>query len=419
MLAMRRSPRIVTLICAALFIAISAVPFRLPGLFYMVGVLLAAPLVSYLLAAGGLRAVRAERRVAPRLWPGERTEVELRISNLSRWPKALLLIDEELPDGLTGLPEEPPSCVVPMLWGEPFVYAYPLLAQHRGRYQLPPVRATAVDAFDLFAASRPVGPPDEVIVYPRTVPLEADMLAGARLLARVADQHRADGTDFRHTREYLPGDDLRRIHWPSTARRGTPIVVEYEEPTSSNLFIVLDASPQFVVGAGRETSFETAVTLAASLIRYELEHGHAVGLFVDLDPPIHVPLTDDRQSLIAFFEELAVIEPTSPRRFDRSLLAAAEVAPSNALLFAIGSGPGSDARAAGDGAVPAAGLLAAAGELGRRKVPLAYAYVDPSGFDDPAAAPPALSFLHSLRLSGAQTLLLDRTNLAASLRTWR
>jgi len=462
MVAARRSTRFVTVMFGALFIFLVALLFRLPNLFFMASVLVAAPLVSYSFASMGLRTVRAERRVPSRLWPGERSEIELRVVNDAKLPKALLLIDEELPAGLDGDEEQPPNCVVPMLWGEPFHYRYPITARVRGRYRLPPVQATAVDTFDLFGAHRAVGPADEVIVYPRTVPLAADTLTGSKLVAAVADHRTHDGTDFRHTREYRPGDDLRRIHWPSTARLGKPIVVEYEEPTSSNLFIVLDASPDAVLGMDRDTTFETGVTLAASLIRHELEHGSAVGLFVDADPPIHMSLTDDRQAMLEFFERLAIVEPNATRPFAEALLLAGELAPSGTRLFAISSAPwpGREPVAAEEVAEPpgptraqrvgrffyelfigpvaeeeialdpimeafeqgrpaaeGGSLLAAITELGRRRRNVSYAYLDPRGYRGvPADVAPSLGFVGALHSAGASAFSIGRDDVAGGLR---
>ena len=462
MLAARRSTRFVTVMFGALFIFLVALLFRLPNLFFMASVLVAAPAVSYVFASMGLRTVRAERRVPARLWPGERSQIELRVVNDAKLPKALLLIDEELPAGLEGQDDQPPNCVVPMLWGEPFSYTYPVTARVRGRYLLPAVQATAVDTFDLFSAHRAVGPADEVIVYPETVVLSADTLTGTKLVAAVADHRTLDGTDFRHTREYRPGDDLRRIHWPSTARLGKPIVVEYEEPTSSNLFIVLDANPDAVLGLDRDTTFETGVTLAASLIRHELEHGSAVGLFVDADPPIMLPLTDDRQALLEFFERLAIVEPNATRPFGETLLAAGELAPSGTRLFAISAAPwparqavapadaaADDGPTRGDrlkrflyelfiGPVPVeevvvepvmeafeqgrqpaegGGVLAALSELARRRRAVSFAYLDPRGYRGvPADVVPAMGFVGSVKSTGASAFVIGRGAIVGGLR---
>ncbi|MCC7493216.1 MAG: DUF58 domain-containing protein [Fimbriimonadaceae bacterium] len=396
MSAANRSPRFTTLMCGAIFIYFVACLFPLPALFFMPAALVLAPLVSYALAAGGLAWVRAERRLPSRLWPDEQVEVELRIENHAWLPKCLLQLEEQLPAGLQGDPDDPPGCVVPMLWADTFSHRYPLVAQHRGRYQLPPVQATALDAFDLFRARRTVGPANEVVVYPRRLNVAAHTLHAPNLDGLVQRRRpTASGTDFRATREYLPGDDLRRVHWRSTARRGEAIVVEFEEPATTDLCLVLDASPAALLGSGRDDTFETAVTLAASLVEHELERGNAVGLVCDHPDCPPLPLTRERHDRLRFFEQLAVVAATSPRPFTASLELAAELVPTAAVALIL-------SPACDDATLLALRALT-------RQHAVAYVWIDPAGYPD-AAPVAAEGFLSSLKTQGATVFRVGREN---------
>jgi len=408
MLATRRSPRLVTLMFGALFIYLVALIFHLPTLFFLACCMAVSPVVSYGLAAAGLRTVSAERRVPPRLWPDEQVYVELRILNQAALPKALLLVEESLPEGLRGDPDEPPECVIPMLWGEPFVHRYPLVAEQRGRYLLPPVTARAIDTFDLFQARRAIGPPNEVVVYPRTVELGVATLAGAKLLGQTPDRRTSDGTDFSSTREYRPGDDLRRIHWPSTARLGKPIVVEYEQPTTANLFVVLDAGAAGLVGAGKDNTFETGVTVAASLIHHELDRGSPVGLYVAGAEPVYLPMTGDRSAMLGFLEVLALLEADARASLPSALFAAAELAPRGARLLVVSGQPRPET---GGGE-----LLGALAQVARRRPGLGYAYLDPRGYREvDAAVTPAAGFLQDLKRLGMDVYAVRRGDIARGL----
>jgi uncharacterized protein (DUF58 family) len=408
MLAARRSPRLVTLMFGALFIYLVALIFHLPTLFFMASCLILAPPVSYWLAAAGLDRVSAERRLPPRLWPDEQREVELRIANHGHLPKALLHIDESLPEGLDGDPLRPPQCVVPMLWSEPFVHRYPLTARCRGRYVLPPPAAHAIDSFDLFAARRPVGPADEIVVYPRVLPLGRETLTGANPVGELPDRRTADGTDFRATREYRPGDELRRIHWPSTARLGKPIVVEYEEPNAANLFLVLDATRAALVGEGKDNTFETAVTVCASLLSHSLDRGSAVGLYVAGQHPTLIEPSDDRGSLLGFLEALALVEADGDGLFGASAVLAAELAPRGARVMLVSAQPTYRAGAAGE-------LLAAAGQVARRRRGAGWIWLDPRGYrgTPPTAAPE--SFFSGLAHLGLTVYRVRREQIANGL----
>lgn len=401
MVSASKYPRFVTLIFGAMFIYLVAVLFHLPTLFFMSAALIVAPVVSYLLAAGGLRGIEAERRLPARLWPDERIEVELRLCNHNWLPKCLLRVDEQLPDGLEGDPEDPPGCVVPMLWGEVFIHRYPLTARYRGRYRLAPPVTTAVDTFDLFRARREVGPANEVIVYPRRVPLKSHELSAPNLAGAVRRQRpTASGTDFRATREYQPGDDLRRVHWRSTARRGKPIVMEFEEPATTDLFVILDVSDAARVGVGKQNTFETAVTVAASVIEHELEHDNTVGLLLDSKPAVHFPLTRERHDLLRFMEALAVVEPDPSVSFAATLGRAAEIVPSSAVVLAITC-------------CATAPVLAALGQLMKRRS-VALAWVDPSGYAGGDGAGGG-EFLAQTKALGVSVFRIEGDEIAAGL----
>ncbi|NUQ00449.1 MAG: DUF58 domain-containing protein [Armatimonadetes bacterium] len=401
MLSVSRSPRFTTLLFGALFIYFVAVLFSLPSLFFMAAALVIAPAVSYLLAALGLREIRGERRIPSRLWPDEKVEVEIRLENRALLPKCLLRIDEDLPDGLGGDEASPPGCVVPMLWGDLTTCGYPLIARYRGRYRLAPLVATAVDTFDLFRARRQIGPSNEIVVYPRRVPLSIHALHAPTLDGMIRRSRPvASGVDFRGTREYQPGDDLRRIHWRSTARRGRPIVVEFEEPATTDLFIVLDVSPTAAQGEGRENTFETAVTVAASVIEYELEHGNAVGLYLDGPEPTHLALTRERHELLRFLEALALVEADAPRPLAETIARAGELVPHTAVVFLVST----DASAA---------TAAAVTELTRQHA-VAYGWIDPWGHPG-APESDAAGFLARLKSAGVAVFAIRRDDIAAGL----
>nr|WP_281419225.1 DUF58 domain-containing protein [Marinobacterium ramblicola] len=84
---------------------------------------------------------------------------------------------------------------------------------------------------------------------------------------------------FAGVREYRRGDSMRHIHWRASARRGEWIVREYEQIENVELIVVLDAQPEANVGRGRESCFEYAVRIAASLAQFAIDNGHRVGVF--------------------------------------------------------------------------------------------------------------------------------------------
>ena len=68
--------------------------------------------------------------------------------------------------------------------------------------------------------------------------------------------------EFASLREYVSGDDFRRIHWPSTARLGTPVVRQFDVPWQRRTTVLVDLR----AAAHDDRSFERAVTAAASVV---------------------------------------------------------------------------------------------------------------------------------------------------------
>lgn len=307
-----RTPKLLTLLLGAAFLFIVATFFRLNQLFFMCSVLVVLPVVSYAFASWSLRGVTCERRVPDRLTEGQEVEISLILSNRSWLPKFLLKVEDHLPEWLEVTEDTSPVCIIPvLLWGERFEHRYRVRARLRGLHRLGPAQATAIDAFDLFRAYYGLAGTSEILVYPRTVALMNDPFAGGRVLG-FATQPRAsaspDGIDFYSTREYQPGDDLRRIHWRTTARIGKFSVIEFEQSFSTHLALVLDVRAGIHVGRGPEATLEYAVRLAASLARYELQRGNAVGLFACGEEPLEIPLASGMQQFARILEALALVQ---------------------------------------------------------------------------------------------------------------
>ena len=91
---------------------------------------------------------------------------------------------------------------------------------------------------------------------------------------------RGDGDDFYGVREYQPGDELRRVHWRTTARTGKLAVTEYAQGVTLDVTLALDLSQAAYAGTGDGdgSALEYAVTLAATLADDLLRHGHTVRL---------------------------------------------------------------------------------------------------------------------------------------------
>jgi uncharacterized protein (DUF58 family) len=154
--------------------------------------------------------------------------------------------------------------VIPRLRrGERGLRTYRLPTRQRGIFEVGPVEVTRRDAFELFRTSRRYGAVERIWVYPRILPFRSLPTGQTRHLEGPSSDTSPQGTiTFHRLRDYVPGDDLRLVHWRSTARTGR-LVVKHNVDTSQPFTVVLlDLRP------GRYTaeSFEEAVDVAASVL---------------------------------------------------------------------------------------------------------------------------------------------------------
>ena len=212
--------------------------------------------------------------------------------------------------------------------GQPLLARYVLRNVPRGRYQFEAVRAIFEDPFALARAEQQLGTESALLVYPRLADLDrlftqsgGAMHSGGRVLLR-----RTAGFDLHSVREYEQGESLRKVHWRSTARRGTLMVKELEDMPHDEVAVVLDADERAVVGE----SFDVQVRAAGSILRAHALAGHRSLLTVTSSPPAscHVASFDGEWRIA--LEVLASAEATGTeplaRFLDRDAAAAGQAA---------------------------------------------------------------------------------------------
>ncbi|UZN04934.1 DUF58 domain-containing protein [Cellulomonas sp. S1-8] len=148
---------------------------------------------------------------------------------------------------------------------------YPVRATQRGRWPLGPLVVTRTDMFGVVRSRTTLGTESQVAVWPTVVALPApsDVLVGEP--DRVALGARSPSTDDANLRDYREGDDLRRVHWTSSARRGTLLVRSDERAGMRPVSVLLDLPV-------RASAAEWTISLAASIALAMLDTGHPVRL---------------------------------------------------------------------------------------------------------------------------------------------
>jgi uncharacterized protein (DUF58 family) len=212
------------------------------------------------------------RTVEPARAPvGSPARVMLRLSNLSRLPTGTMLLEDRLPYALGSRPR----LVLERLGGQrASTVAYSVRAEVRGKYEIGPLVVRLTDPFGLCELTRSFTAVSHLTVIPQlhalpNVRLAAEYAGSGDSRARSVAVH---GEDDIATREYRHGDDLRRVHWRSTARTGELMVRREEQPWESRATVVLDTRRAGHRGEGPTASFEWAVSAVAS-VAVHLRHG--------------------------------------------------------------------------------------------------------------------------------------------------
>jgi uncharacterized protein (DUF58 family) len=146
--------------------------------------------------------------------------------------------------------------------------AYRVSRVPRGRYRFTDAEVAIEDPFGLARREQPLPDTGTLLVYPRLVKL-ASLFSerglrshgGGRVLLR-----RPAGFELHSVREYQSGESLRRVHWPSTARRRQLMVKELEDAPRDEVVVVLDAQTGFSAGTPPDSSFDAQVRAAGSIL---------------------------------------------------------------------------------------------------------------------------------------------------------
>src|SRR6478672_1283840 len=200
--------------------------------------------------------------------------------------------------------------LAPLHAGEEARAAYRFPTDRRGRFEVGPLRATVTDPFGLVQRSRRVLGAEQVIVYPRVRDLLPPPETGGLDLDREQPQVRSriePSGEFHTLRDYAPGDDLRHVHWRSTARRGQLMMRQNEARRRTPVLVMLDVRP----GAHDRASFERAVEACASIVTAIDRGGRPVEVMLGTGTTIG---TQGRRHLGTVMDELAVVEPHGPER---------------------------------------------------------------------------------------------------------
>lgn len=215
------------------------------------------------------------KRTSHRVTQGQPIEGHITVRSRSVLPKVWLEVEDP-----SSIPGHSARRVFTMGMRGVMSWGYRTRTRVRGVYTLGPVTIYSSDPFGFFTFRRTFGERATVLVYPNAPDLPNFAIPPANLPGEGRFRRRTHNVtpNVAGLREYAPGDSFNRIHWPATARKGEPMVKQFELDPASDIWVVLDLEAQHHVGEGEDGSEESAVQVAAAVVRHFVNANRSVGL---------------------------------------------------------------------------------------------------------------------------------------------
>jgi uncharacterized protein (DUF58 family) len=201
--------------------------------------------------------LEVRREVHPdRVFRGEPCGAVVHVRNAAKWRGASLIGHDQV-----GASE----VTVPLLRlgaGKQTSTQYAIPTERRGVVNVGPLRISRRDPLELVRATREYGEPARVWVHPRVHPIHTTPVGTARSLDGIVDKVAHGSITFHALREYVAGDDLRHVHWRTSAHIGELMVREHVDTSLPRIVVFLDDRDD----TQDPESFEHAVEAAASVV---------------------------------------------------------------------------------------------------------------------------------------------------------
>lgn len=264
-----------------------------------------ATVVAVLLPRLQVRGVQVQRDEFPATAVvGERVVVSYRVEKRTLLPRYGIEIHDTLAGGSTFIP----SAFLPSVRrGE--VYAFEWTPRARGCWQLRDLQLESRYPLGLVKSSRRVSAPaHDIVVYPdfvrlHSLPVRND--AHPRFEQMISPR-RGGRDEFFGVRQYVPGDEVRSVHWRASARLDEIVVKEFEHQQDRQLWILLDLAESQHAGVGAASTVESMIRIAHSIAVKAFDDGIPVGMLYRVaDGLQQIPASADRSTYERIRDALA------------------------------------------------------------------------------------------------------------------
>ncbi len=156
--------------------------------------------------------------------------------------------------------------------------------------------------------------PPEILKKVKLLEIATRKLVNNTFSGEYHSAFKGQGMTFSEFREYVPGDDVRTISWPVTARTGKPFIKKFDEERELTLMLCVDISGSTDFGTGNYFKGEVMAHLAALLSFSASKNNDPVGLLLFSDQVEHfVPPKKGRGHILRLLRDLYYFEPKSKK----------------------------------------------------------------------------------------------------------
>jgi uncharacterized protein (DUF58 family) len=298
----------------AFLIGLGALPLlfmgRAPGLGILVIVLnlfvVAATLADYFASPNPKKVLRITRKTDEKLALGASNQVTIEVRSSAATPLSVTLLDEPPGDFTADITEH--SLIVPNQ-NRPVTITYHVTPKSKGDYSFGDLFVKYPGYLGLIERVGKFELGGMVKVYPNLLETEKyDLLARRGRLQQVGIRSarlRGGGSEFESMREYVPGDEYKKIDWNATARRGKLITRQYEVERSQNIVIMIDSGRNMLQKVESIAKLDYVINTALMLAYVAVSSDDKIGLVAfDADVQAYIPPNKGRAQVYKILEKL-------------------------------------------------------------------------------------------------------------------
>ena len=277
------------LLTAIIVLTLLGAALKLPAFLALAAAWSAMLLVAWFRARRPLEGVTARRELYPSAFEGDEVPVEIVLRG-DRPARMIEVADSFGPSITVEQRMLEPGPLGPGMEHRLRYVSY--CSRHWGVHSVGPIQVTSSDPAGLFHAWKTLPVVEEFAVFPQVYDVAGLSELGARstLIPHESTAGRpGQSLVAMGVREYRPGDDLRRVHWPATARRGALMVKEVEVDLAPYFTVMIDLDRRHRAGMGRKSTLEYVLRTAASAIWSATRSGGFVQVTGMGAKPFHVP----------------------------------------------------------------------------------------------------------------------------------